>query len=87
MLSDRCFCSHRLYPARRSGVGTDHKAFADRALRAFQGKLLDQRGLIPYQVDPETGQHYEPSRGIGNSYVLIYAPELYPDQARQWYAQ
>lgn len=66
-------------------LGTDHSAFAARQLRAFQGEMLDKRGLIPYSVDATTGQHFEPSRGIGNSYILIFAPELYPEQSKPWY--
>lgn len=66
-------------------LGTDHAAFAKRALRGFQGARLDQRGLPPYCADPMTGQPEGPSRGIGNSYVLIYAPELDPELARTWY--
>ena len=68
-------------------LGTDHSAFVTRALRGFQGDMLDKRGLVPYSVNARTGCHHEPSRGIGNSYVLIYAPGLYPDVAKTWYAQ
>ncbi len=67
-------------------LGTDHSAFAARAIRGFSGKRLDELGLPPYDGVPETGLGASPSRGIGNSYVLIYAPELYPDTARDWYA-
>lgn len=71
---------------RADGVlGTDHSAFVARAIRAFHGNMLDKRGMIPYSMDTISGQQYEPSRGVGNSYVLIYAPELYPEQAKEWY--
>ncbi|MBU4210959.1 MAG: hypothetical protein L6437_07555 [Kiritimatiellae bacterium] len=66
-------------------LGTDHSAFAARAIRAFQGARLDSRGLPPYTADPNTGTHNGMSRGIGNSYVCLYAPEIYPDLAKQWY--
>jgi len=66
-------------------LGTDHSSFATRELRAFQGKMLDERGLIPYCIDAYKGTHFQPSRGIGNSYILIFAPELYPEQAKEWY--
>lgn len=66
-------------------LGTDHSLFVTRALRAFQGARLDPRGLPPYVGDPDTGRHDGLSRGIGNSYVCMYAPELYPDSAKQWY--
>jgi hypothetical protein len=66
-------------------LGTDHTAFAARAIRAFQGARLDSRGLPPYVADPDTGTHDGMSRGTGNSYVCLYAPEIYPDLAKQWY--
>ena len=66
-------------------LGTDHRAFAERELRAFSGKALDELGLPPYFGVPGVGRGHETSRGIGNSYVLIYAPELYPEVARNWY--
>ncbi|MBU4198362.1 MAG: hypothetical protein KKG09_09075 [Verrucomicrobia bacterium] len=66
-------------------LGTDHSAFAGRARRGFQGARLDARGLPPYVAEPTTGGHDGISRGIGNSYICIYAPELYPDLARVWY--
>jgi len=66
-------------------LGTDHSAIIDRSVRAFEGKMLDRRGLIPYLVHAETGQHFDTSRGVGNSYILIFAPELWPARAREWY--
>jgi hypothetical protein len=66
-------------------LGTDHSAFAERALRGFSAPYVDELGLIPYSVELPSGKPDAPSRGIGMSYVLIYAPELYPEQARSWY--
>lgn len=66
-------------------LGTDHSAFAQRALRGFSVPYLDERGLVPFTVELPSGKPDGPSRGIGMSYVLIYAPELYPELARQWY--
>ncbi|MDD5678234.1 MAG: hypothetical protein PHW60_09640 [Kiritimatiellae bacterium] len=66
-------------------LGTDHSAFVARAIRGFQDARLDSRGLPPYFADPDTGNHDGMSRGVGNSYVCLYAPELYPDLAKQWY--
>lgn len=66
-------------------LGSDHSAFVRRSIRAFEGDMLDKRGLIPYLVHDETGRQFGPSRGIGNSYTLIFAPELWPDRARDWY--
>lgn len=80
-------------------LGLDQSAFLARAERGFSGDMLDKRGLIPYRVDALTGAAlptYEsatsdgaegPSRGIGNSYVLIFAPELWPERAQDWYAR
>lgn len=66
-------------------LGTDHRDFAERERRAFSGTLVDAYGLPGYFAYPDTGTMEEPSRGIGNSYVLIYCPELYPDWTEKWY--
>jgi hypothetical protein len=60
--------------------------------------MVDRLGLLPYTLDSLTGlQHdmyespftesgYEsPSRGVGNSYFLVFARELYPERAKAWY--
>ncbi len=65
-------------------LGTDHSAFVARAVRGFEGHMADDKGLIPYLVDPITAQHYGPSRGVGNSYILIFARELWPEKAKIW---
>lgn len=68
-------------------TGLDHGPFVERAIRAFDGDMLDPRGLLPYSVDAQTGVQFEPSRGVGNSYFLIFAPALWPDRAPGWYAR
>ncbi|MFN2351072.1 MAG: hypothetical protein ABR497_03915, partial [Kiritimatiellia bacterium] len=68
-------------------LGTDHSAFVNRALRAFSGENLDACGLPPYLMDVHTAAHLGPSRGTGNSYILIFAPELWPEMAAGWYAR
>ena len=68
-------------------LGTDHRAFVAREMRAFQGRMLDSYGLVPYASVPESGEILHPSRGICNSYVCIFAPELCPDLAAAWYAR
>jgi len=68
-----------------SVLGTDHSAFAQRARRGFSAPYVDALGLIPYSVDLPSGKPDSSSRGIGMSYVLIYAPDLYPEQALRWY--
>lgn len=66
-------------------LGIDRSAFYERSRRGFAGSMLDPRGLVPYSVDYLRGTQDEPSRGIGNSHVLISAPELWPKQAKTWY--
>ena len=68
-------------------LNTDHSAFVARELRAFQGRMLDDFGLVSYTSDPVSGAIRQPSRGICNSYICIFAPELCPELARAWYAQ
>jgi hypothetical protein len=67
-------------------LGTDHSAFVRRALRGFRGALLDGRGLPPYSSDSKTGAVRIYTRGCGNSYACLFAPEIWPEQAAEWYA-
>jgi hypothetical protein len=68
-------------------LGTDHAAFAARAVRGFEGDRLDSAsGLPAYSANSRTGQGIGPARGVGVSYMLIWAPELWPDTAERWYA-
>jgi len=66
-------------------LGTDHGDFISRSIRAFEGDMLDSRELIPYLMHDETGEILGPSRGVGNSYTLIFAPGLWPERAKDWY--
>src|SRR5262249_19535325 len=70
-------------------LGTDHSAFAERALRAFDGAQSDALGLVRYRVDlspgAEEARDVQPARGIGMSWVLVFTPELWPAQSRDWY--
>jgi len=66
-------------------LGTDHSDFADRAVRGFQGALLDERGLPPYAADSREGKAITVSRGCGNSYACLFAPHVWPELAQQWY--
>lgn len=66
-------------------LGTDHSAFVARAIRGFQGKALDSRGLVPYFAIAPLGEPVDTSRGCGNSYVSLFSPEIWPEQARKWY--
>ena len=67
-------------------LGTDHSAFVEREMRAFRGGMLDDDGLVPYLSEANSGEIMTPSRGICNSYVCIFAPELCSDTAALWYA-
>jgi len=66
-------------------LGTDHSAFVQRAIRGFQGSLLDPVGLPPYSADPDGGRIHGRSRGCGNSFLLTFVPEIWPDIADSWY--
>jgi len=66
-------------------LGTDHSAFVARALRGFQNEALDSRGLVPYFAVAPLGEPVDSSRGCGNSYVSLFSPEIWPEQARKWY--
>jgi hypothetical protein len=66
-------------------LGTDHSRFVARAIRGFQGAASDPRGLVPYSAIAPTGRPNSPTRGCGNSYVSLFAPEIWPEQSRQWY--
>ena len=68
-------------------LGTDHGAFVARSLRAFEGARADAQGLVPYRVNLPSGSEVQPSRGIGNSWILVFAPELWPDRAALWYGR
>ena len=69
-------------------LGTDHAAFTARAIRGFQETRLDKEtGLPAYVVDSKTGLAKDSARGVGLSFMLIWAPELWPETARQWYTK
>ncbi len=68
-------------------LGTDHSAFVTRALRAFVDTRQDpSTGLPAYRCDTFTGEGLGSARGVGISYMLIWAPELWPETAEHWYA-
>ena len=69
-------------------LGTDHSAFAARAVRAFEGTRLDPETRLPaYLADSKTGWGLGSARGVGLSFMLVWAPELWPETAEQWYAR
>ncbi len=66
-------------------LGTDHSAFTTNAIRGFQGPLLDSLGLVPYSGSARQGKAIDGSRGCGNSYVALFSPGIWPEQAKKWY--
>jgi hypothetical protein len=69
-------------------LGSDHSDFVARALRAFEGDRLDAHsGLPAYIADVKTGQGIGSARGVGISFMLTWALELWPQTAAQWYAR
>ena len=66
-------------------LGTDHSAFVSRAIRGFQKRALDPHGLVPYFASAPMGVPVGPSRGCDNSYVSLFSPEIWPEQAQKWY--
>lgn len=67
-------------------LGTNHQAFLSRARRGFTGPMADSLGLVPFRIEIESGAQEQPSRGVGNSWILLFAPDLWPERARTWYA-
>lgn len=69
-------------------LGTNHSQFVARAIRGFQGERLDHNtGLPAYVVDSRTGRARDSARGVGLSFMLIWAPQLWPQTASNWYAE
>jgi hypothetical protein len=67
-------------------LGTDHSKLLNRALRGFTGTRATRHLLPPYSASVGTGLPTSEARGCGNSYMCLTSPELWPAQARQWYA-
>lgn len=67
-------------------LGADHTAFVKRSIRGFQeSRCHEDTGLPAYLVDARRGNALDVARGIGLSFMLIWAPELWPGTAREWY--
>ncbi len=67
-------------------LGTDHRAFVERALRGFTGKNVMDLSLPPYSADALSGRPHDRSRGCGNAYFMMHVPYLWPQQTEKWYA-
>jgi hypothetical protein len=66
-------------------LGTDHSAFFQRIRRGFEGPMRDRLGLVPFRMLLPSGEHVQPGRGIGMSWVLLFTPDLWPDFNAEWY--
>lgn len=69
-----------------SVLGTDHSEFIGRAVRGFIGKQQTRFYLPPYAANADTGVPASDARGCANSYMALTAPELWPAQAKVWFA-
>ena len=67
-----------------SVLGTNHSEFVKRSIRGFEGNLVDETGLPPYYADSRSGFIGE-SRGCSSQWMAIWAPELWPEKAKEWY--
>ncbi|MCX6925423.1 MAG: hypothetical protein NT154_19770, partial [Verrucomicrobia bacterium] len=54
-------------------------------LRAFIGTKATRHQLPPGAANSGTGLPVSEARGVGNSYVCLTAPELWPTQAKLWF--
>ncbi len=66
-------------------LGTDHSEFIRRSIRGFEGNLLDvSTGLPPYFANAKSGL-IDMSRGCSNQWGTVWAAELWPETAQDWY--
>ncbi|MBS0658789.1 MAG: hypothetical protein JSR82_11165 [Verrucomicrobia bacterium] len=74
---------------RRAGelLGIDYTSFVERAKRGFlPAERLDASvGLPGYIANSRSGQALDYARGVGQSFMLVWAAELWPDVATDWY--
>ncbi len=67
-------------------LGTDHSDFVKRSIRGFTGKLVDETGLPPYFADAKYGIPEE-ARGCSSQWLVMWAPDLWPETAIDWYGK
>lgn len=65
-------------------LDTDHSEFVARSIRGFENNLVDSTGLPPYGADSQSGA-IGISRGCSTQWMAIWAPELWPEKAKEWY--
>lgn len=67
-------------------LNIESQAFVDRSIRAFSGTRLDPKTNLPaYIANADKGYGIGPARGVGISYMLIWASELWPSVNDGWY--
>ena len=62
----------------------DYTDFVKRSIRAFSGELVDATGLPPYIADSKTGA-IGIARGCTSQWTTVWAPQLWPEHAKQLY--
>ena len=65
--------------------GVDHSALASSLMTTFNGPDVAIRGMPAYQMNSKHGFKLEEPRGCGNSGILMFAAELDPEIAGEWY--
>lgn len=72
----------------RSGelVGIDYTHLAMSLMNTFNEPKVAVQGLPAYQMNSKYGIKLQDPRGCGNSGILIFAAELNPQIAQQWYS-
>jgi hypothetical protein len=65
--------------------GTRHDELVRSLMKAFDGPLKAPEGLPAFQADSRSGRIIQGARGCGNSGILLFAYELDPTVAGQWY--
>ncbi len=66
-------------------LGTDHREFAARAIRGFEGVRVGRLGLPAYAASSQSGFPMDLSRGCANSYFTTFAPQIWPEKANDWF--
>ena len=65
--------------------GARHDDLAKGLMAAFDGPLKAAEGLPAFQVEARSGRILQGARGCANSGLLLFAAELDPEIAAQWY--
>lgn len=87
---DECYPNDILWAVaaiQRAAVldGADHEALAESLMETFNRPPVAVDGLPAFQMNSRRGTVVQEPRGSGNSGILIFAAELDPSVARDWY--